>query len=210
MLWKMGSLLALFTLTLIIGNFFVPADKAVDRSMIGHDFLAFFSAGELARTGLYQRVWAVVESAVCGVGVCAIFGPAVSDGAARLGSAGSGDAAGVDRAPGADDSRAARLAELVAAGFACFGLQSGDGGIHTCAEYILDVADSDPDRHILACQESFYSGTRGRIAALQAATCGHHRGGAVFQPWVASADWIWNDCAGFGGDYHSHHAWSDR
>jgi hypothetical protein len=57
MLWKMGSLLALFTLTLIIGNFFVPADKAVDRSMIGHDFLAFFSAGELARTGQFDKLY---------------------------------------------------------------------------------------------------------------------------------------------------------
>jgi hypothetical protein len=49
--WKAGGLLAAFVLTLAIANFFLPPDKAFDRHMFGHDFLPFYTAGELIRTG---------------------------------------------------------------------------------------------------------------------------------------------------------------
>jgi len=57
LLWKLASLLSLFMLTLLIGNRFVSPDKAVRRDMIGHDFLAFYSAGTLARTGQFQNLY---------------------------------------------------------------------------------------------------------------------------------------------------------
>ncbi len=44
-------------LTFVIGNFFVPENKAVTRRMLGHDFLAFYFAGTCARTGHYERLY---------------------------------------------------------------------------------------------------------------------------------------------------------
>jgi hypothetical protein len=50
-LWISGSALAVFLLTLIVGNHFIAADKSVTREMLGHDFLAFYTAGSLVRQG---------------------------------------------------------------------------------------------------------------------------------------------------------------
>jgi Glycosyltransferase family 87 len=41
-----------FIVTLVIGNAFLPPEKAVDRAMLGHDFTAFYTAGHF--TGLRQ------------------------------------------------------------------------------------------------------------------------------------------------------------
>ncbi|MGA2231954.1 MAG: glycosyltransferase family 87 protein [Tepidisphaeraceae bacterium] len=57
LLWKVGGLLSLFMLTLVIGNVFVSPDKAVRSDMIGHDFLAFYSAGTLARAGQFHNLY---------------------------------------------------------------------------------------------------------------------------------------------------------
>jgi hypothetical protein len=56
-LWKSGGLLAIFILTLIVTNFFMPSDRAVTRDMLGHDFLPFYTAGTMARQGNYQQLY---------------------------------------------------------------------------------------------------------------------------------------------------------
>ncbi len=50
-LWQLSMLLATATLTFIIGNAFCAPDKAVTRQMLGHDFLAFYTAGTFVREG---------------------------------------------------------------------------------------------------------------------------------------------------------------
>ncbi|MGC4032617.1 MAG: glycosyltransferase family 87 protein [Tepidisphaeraceae bacterium] len=50
-LWQMTTLLALLTLTFAIGNAVQPKDRAVTGRMLGHDFLAFYTAGTFAREG---------------------------------------------------------------------------------------------------------------------------------------------------------------
>jgi hypothetical protein len=56
-LWKSGGLLAIFILTLFVGNFFLPPQRAVTRDMLGHDFLAFYSAGAMARHGDFRDLY---------------------------------------------------------------------------------------------------------------------------------------------------------
>jgi hypothetical protein len=56
-LWFGGSLVTAFLLTLIIGNQLIPADKAVERNMLGHDFTAFYSAGHFAATGQFDKLY---------------------------------------------------------------------------------------------------------------------------------------------------------
>jgi hypothetical protein len=55
--WKVGGLLAAFILTLTVANFFLPPDKAFDRHMYGHDFLPFYTAGQLIRTGQADHLY---------------------------------------------------------------------------------------------------------------------------------------------------------
>ncbi len=50
-IWQLSILLALITLVFVIGNAIVPKDKAVTRQMLGHDFLAFYTAGTFVREG---------------------------------------------------------------------------------------------------------------------------------------------------------------
>lgn len=50
-LWQFSGLLALVTLVFAVGNQFVSPDKAVTRHMLGHDFLAFYTAGTFVREG---------------------------------------------------------------------------------------------------------------------------------------------------------------
>ena len=50
-LWQLGSLLAIMTLTFAAGNMFLPADKAVTSRTLGHDFVAFYTAGTFVREG---------------------------------------------------------------------------------------------------------------------------------------------------------------
>jgi len=50
-LWQAGVALAIFILTMAIGNIFSPPEKAVTSDMLGLDFLPFYASGALARTG---------------------------------------------------------------------------------------------------------------------------------------------------------------
>jgi len=50
-LWQAGVALAIFILTMAIGNIFSPPEKAVTTDMLGLDFLPFYASGALARTG---------------------------------------------------------------------------------------------------------------------------------------------------------------
>ncbi len=56
-LWLGGGALALFLFILAVGNFFIASDRAVTARMIGHDFLAFYTAGHFVRTGQLERVY---------------------------------------------------------------------------------------------------------------------------------------------------------
>ena len=44
---------------MVIGNQFIPADKAVERKMLGHDFTAFYSAGHFAAAGDFDKLYDV-------------------------------------------------------------------------------------------------------------------------------------------------------
>ena len=47
-LWRRGGLVAAFLLTIIVGNNFVPINRAVTWDMLGHDFLALYYGGNCA------------------------------------------------------------------------------------------------------------------------------------------------------------------
>ena len=50
-LWQAGFAMAVLVLTLAIGNAFVPREKAVTRTGMGHDFLAFYTGGVFVSQG---------------------------------------------------------------------------------------------------------------------------------------------------------------
>ena len=50
-LWQLTTLLALVTLVFAAANTFQSEDRAVSRRMLGHDFLAFYTAGTFVREG---------------------------------------------------------------------------------------------------------------------------------------------------------------
>jgi Glycosyltransferase family 87 len=52
-----GSILAMFLLTLVIGNSFIAKDRSVTRQMLGHDFLAFYTAGSFVRQGRVHELY---------------------------------------------------------------------------------------------------------------------------------------------------------
>ncbi len=56
-LWQGGVALAMVLSTFIAGNFFIEQDKSVGSRTLGHDFLAFYSAGTFARTGQFNRLY---------------------------------------------------------------------------------------------------------------------------------------------------------
>jgi hypothetical protein len=56
-LWQAGGLVAALVLTLVVVNQFLPAHKAVGQDMLGHDFLAFYTAGTLAREGAWTDLY---------------------------------------------------------------------------------------------------------------------------------------------------------
>src|SRR4051812_37827305 len=49
--WLAASALALFLLTLIAGNFALPQSKRLTSALVGHDFLAFYTAGQFVGDG---------------------------------------------------------------------------------------------------------------------------------------------------------------
>jgi hypothetical protein len=56
-LWRGGGLVAVFIVTLLIGNAIVSRERAVTWDMLGHDFLPFYYGGTCARTGHYERLF---------------------------------------------------------------------------------------------------------------------------------------------------------
>jgi hypothetical protein len=56
-LWRRGGLVAAFLLTIIVGNNFVPINRAVTWDMLGHDFLALYYGGNCALTGHYEQLY---------------------------------------------------------------------------------------------------------------------------------------------------------
>ena len=56
-LWLFGASVALFVLTLLIGNAFVAPDRALNSRMLGHDFVPFYAAGQLVREGHHHDLY---------------------------------------------------------------------------------------------------------------------------------------------------------
>jgi hypothetical protein len=56
-LWQGSGLLALLLLTMTVGNALIARDRAVTSSNSGHDFLAFYTAGTLARLGQFDLLY---------------------------------------------------------------------------------------------------------------------------------------------------------
>jgi len=52
-----GGAIAVFLLTIVIGNQFIAADRSVTREMLGHDFLAFYTAGSFVRDGRGRELY---------------------------------------------------------------------------------------------------------------------------------------------------------
>src|SRR5437588_9043849 len=50
-------MLALFLVTLVVGNEFIPAEKAVARNMLGHDFTAFYAAGHYTDLEQFDKLY---------------------------------------------------------------------------------------------------------------------------------------------------------
>lgn len=78
-----GGAIGIFLLTLVAGNAFIARDKAVTREMLGHDFLAFYTAGSFVREGRYHDLYKLdavkefegVTSQAAGLEVGKSFGP---------------------------------------------------------------------------------------------------------------------------------------
>ena len=56
-LWQLATLLALVTGIFAVGNAFQTEDKAVSGRMLGHDFLAFYTAGTFVREGRTNQLY---------------------------------------------------------------------------------------------------------------------------------------------------------
>ncbi|HEX8341076.1 MAG TPA: glycosyltransferase family 87 protein [Tepidisphaeraceae bacterium] len=50
-LWQAAVLLTIVTLVFAGANLFLPKDKSLNRHMLGHDFIAFYTAGTFVRQG---------------------------------------------------------------------------------------------------------------------------------------------------------------
>jgi len=50
-LWQAGGLVAAIVLTVVVLNQLLPAEKSVGGEMLGHDFLAFYTAGTVVNNG---------------------------------------------------------------------------------------------------------------------------------------------------------------
>ena len=82
-LWISGGAIAVFLLTIVVGNHFVAPDRSVTREMLGHDFLAFYTAGSFVREGrahdLYNldavRDFEQATAHAAGLEVTKSFGP---------------------------------------------------------------------------------------------------------------------------------------
>jgi hypothetical protein len=82
-LWRAGGLVAIFYLTMIAANPFIPAKDAVTLDMLGRDFLVFYYGGACARTGHYEQLFDLARTrqaefataAASGISMGTSFGP---------------------------------------------------------------------------------------------------------------------------------------
>jgi Glycosyltransferase family 87 len=82
-LWFAGCGLGIFLLVLVVGNQFIARDKSVTREMLGHDFLAFYTAGSFVRDGRIHDLYKLdpvknfeqATSKAAGLEVGKSFGP---------------------------------------------------------------------------------------------------------------------------------------
>jgi hypothetical protein len=160
-LWKWGGLAAIFILTVSVANFFVPANEAITRAMLGHDFLAFYSAGAMARRGDFHDLYDLsaikaAESATGrSAGMTVGFGPFWNPPFAAwmfapftylpfswalVGADGNGGADGLHHSSGPIRSGRGGLAKLGIDRPADADEQSAGGRLHAWAKYFSDAA----------------------------------------------------------------------
>src|SRR5688500_19841204 len=56
-LWQAAGALVLIVSTFLVGNLVIDRSRAVTSDMLGHDFLAFSTAGTFARLGQYESIY---------------------------------------------------------------------------------------------------------------------------------------------------------
>ena len=56
-LWQGGVAIAILIVTVAVLNAFIPIEKSVTPDMMGHDFLPFYTAGTLARSGMHDLLY---------------------------------------------------------------------------------------------------------------------------------------------------------
>src|SRR3954468_23190098 len=56
-LWLASGALTLFVLTIAIGNSVIDRRNAITADAVGHDFLAFYTAGHFLREGHAERMY---------------------------------------------------------------------------------------------------------------------------------------------------------
>ena len=56
-LWQAAGVLVLVLATFAVANFVLPRDRALTRDQIGHDFLAFYTAGTFVRLGQFNSIY---------------------------------------------------------------------------------------------------------------------------------------------------------
>jgi hypothetical protein len=56
-LWQLGGAVALIMLTILAMNPLLPREKRVTNKLLGHDFMAFYSAGSFAREHRFQDLY---------------------------------------------------------------------------------------------------------------------------------------------------------
>ncbi len=56
-LWLSVGAITLLVMTIVIGNLFVDREKAITADAVGHDFLAFYTAGHFLREGRAEKMY---------------------------------------------------------------------------------------------------------------------------------------------------------
>ena len=56
-LWLVGSAVAVFLMTAVIGNGLIAPDRAVGRADLGRDFLAFYTGAAFVHDGRYHQLY---------------------------------------------------------------------------------------------------------------------------------------------------------
>lgn len=56
-LWQGAGIVGMVVLTIVVMNVLLPPEKAVTRTMLGHDFMAFYTAGTLINNGRAEELY---------------------------------------------------------------------------------------------------------------------------------------------------------